>query len=113
MFLLSRIRDAAKAAGRVLVGRSESQLEVLRIKREWQGTELEINVMFDNVNALIARLSKRQKREKVAADTPPEAPPESLELPLEPVPVNGKAAIRQRIRRGQRLSHTTPRQPEE
>lgn len=115
MFVIARIRDAVKAAWRVLIGQSESQLEVLRIKREWQGVELEVGIMFDNVNALIARLSKRQKREstKAAPVADPEQPPEPLLPGLEPMPANGKAAIRARIRSAQKGKHAFSRIPEE
>ncbi len=107
MPLFARIRDAAKAAWAVLWGRSEVQLRMARIEREWTAIEIEVSAMFDNVNSLVARLAKRQKREK-----PEELPEGVLEVaPPEPLGV-GKVAIRRRLRsrqnRSSRVTIATP-----
>jgi hypothetical protein len=98
MLLFARIRDAAKAAWAVLWGRTEVQLRMARIEREWVGIELEVSAMFDNVNALVARLAKRQRRDAPEAETAALVTP-----PAEPLGL-GKVAIRRRVREAQNRS---------
>ena len=93
MPLSGRIRAAVKAAWDVLWGRSEIQLRMARIERDWMAIEVEVSAMFDNVNALLARIAKRQRREE-----PPQATPE---LPSAPPSGRAKVDIRRRIRLSQ------------
>ena len=109
MPLLARIRDAVKAAWAVMWGRSEVQIRMARIERDWMAIEVEISSMFDNVNALLARIAKRTRREE-----PPQTTPE-----LASAPPGGttKLDIRRRIRAAQGLPSravtTTPEQERE
>jgi len=90
MPLLARIRDAVKAAWAVIWGRSEVQIRMARIEREWMAVEVEVSAMFENVNALLARLAKRQRREEPA--------PEALAVVSEASTGNRKLDIRRRIK---------------
>ena len=105
MPLLARIRDAVKAAWAVMWGRSEVQIRMTRIEREWMAIEVEISSMFDNVNALLARIAKRTRREE-----PPQTTPE-----LAPAAPGGatKLDIRRRIRAAQGLPSRTPTKPDQ
>jgi len=96
MPMYARIRDAVKAAWRVLWGRSEQQVQMARIEREWMAVEVEVSAMFDNVNALLARLAKRkrvQDRDEGAPDV----------LPAPQLWAN-KAALRSRLAASKRSS---------
>ena len=93
MPLLARIRDAVKAAWAVLWGRSEVQIRMARIERDWMAIEVEISAMFDNVNALLARIAKRQRREEPAQGI--------AEAPSAPPIGRPKVEIRRRIRLAQ------------
>ena len=100
MPLFGRIRDAVKAAWNVLWGRSEVQIRMARIERDWLAIEVEVSAMFDNVNALLARIAKRKRREETdqpALAVAPDAPTG-----------NGKLDIRRRI---QARQGRTPRAP--
>ena len=99
MPLFARIRDAAKAAWAVLWGRSEVQIRMARIEREWMGVEVEVSAMFDNVNALVARIAKRQKRE--------EPSPEALAVVPDASTGNRKLDIRRRIQASQGVTSRT------
>lgn len=91
-----RIRAAARAAWDVLWGRSEVQLRMARIEREWVSIELEVSAMFDNVNALLARMSKRKRRQDTDEGT--------LEVAPTPELVSDKAALRRRVAEAKRPS---------
>jgi len=71
---MRRIQDAVKAAWAVLWGRSQPQIQMRQIRIEWTETLIEIDTMFEKVNALVARLAKRQKRLEVP-DEPVLVPP--------------------------------------
>ena len=81
-----------------------------RIERDWMAIEVEVSAMFDNVNALLARIAKRQRREE-----PPQTAPELAT----PHPAGTtKLDIRRRVRAAQGLSprgvtHITPEQERE
>ena len=109
MPLFSRIRDAVKAAWAVLWGRSEVQIRMARIERDWMSIEVEVSAMFDNVNALLARIAKRQRREEPTQGT--------IEAPSAAPIGRPKVEIRRRIRLAQgetsRVPPTTPDQERE
>jgi len=84
-----RIRAAVRAAWDVLWGRSEVQLRMARIEREWMAVEVEVSAMFDNVNALLARLAKRKRRQDTDENGPDVLPAPQL--------VGDKAALRTRV----------------
>lgn len=96
-----------KAAWAVLWGHSQQQRQMREIRMQWTETLIEIDTMFEKVNALVARLAKRQKRAEA-----PEAP----ELPALVPPNDGrydrKGALRERVAsrkgRSSRASVTTP-----
>ena len=96
MPLSGRIRAAVRAAWEVLWGRSEIQLRMARIERDWMAIEVEVSAMFDNVNALLARIAKRQRREE-----PPQTAPE---LAATPHGGTTKLDIRRRVRAAQGLT---------
>lgn len=89
MPLFGRIRDAVKAAWNVIWGRSEVQIRMARIEREWMQVEVEVSAMFDNVNALLARLAKRKRVQ--------DKDESALGVAATPQLVNDKAALRSRV----------------
>jgi len=102
MPLLARIRDAVRAAWAVMWGRSEVQIRMARIEREWMAVEVEVSAMFENVNALLARIAKRQRREEPA--------PEALAVVPDAPTGSRKVDIRRRIRatQGQTSRQVSP-----
>lgn len=87
MRLLGRIMDAV----RMIFGMSESQAEMRRIRRDWLGIQLDIDIEMEKVNALVARIAKRTKREASSVfETPIDRQPVA--------PIGAKDAIRHRIR---------------
>lgn len=109
---MRRIQDAVKAAWAVLWGHSQQQRQMREIRMQWTETLIEIDAMFEKVNALVARLAKRQKRLEVPEDQgmPALAPPSNARY-------DGKAALRQRVAaskgRTSRASVMTPPTPME
>jgi len=91
-----RIRAAVRAAWDVLWGRSEVQLRMARIEREWMAVEVEVSAMFDNVNALLARRAKRKRRQDVDEG--------ALEVAPAPQVGGDKAALRSRVAAARRPS---------
>lgn len=92
MHLFSRIQDAVKAAWAVLWGRSEQARQMADIRREWAECLIDIDVMFDKMNSLVARLAKRQKRELDQAEVELELAP-----PTVPSYSDRKLDLRRRI----------------
>jgi len=89
---MRRIQDAMKAGWATLWGRSQVQLDSMRIRQEWSDQLMQIDSMFEKMNALAARLAKRSAR---AVDAePPVAAPDFTP----PSERGGKLAIRARIR---------------
>jgi len=88
-----RMQDAIKAGWSTLWGRSETQQQMREVRQEWGDQLMQIDSMFEKMNALAARLAKRQARA--------EAPDEPIALPEAPVEHNQRAMkvdIRRRIR---------------
>ncbi len=90
---MRRIQDAIKAAWAVLWGHSSQQRQMREIRMQWTETLIEIDTMFEKVNALVARLAKRQKRLEVDA----EAPPAPALVPSDEGGYDRKAALRDRV----------------
>lgn len=105
MPLSGRIRAAVRAAWEVLWGRSEIQLRMARIERDWMAIEVEVSAMFDNVNALLARIAKRQRRE--------EPSPAALVVAPEASTGDRKLDIRRRLRAAQGRTSRTPHTDQE
>lgn len=53
---MGRLRDAL----RVLQGRSESQVEIARMKTQWAGLMLDVANLMDKLASMVGRLSKRE-----------------------------------------------------
>lgn len=85
-----------------LWGRTESQEQMRDIRIQWTETLIEIDTMFEKVNALVARLAKRQKRLL-------EAEPEDQGMPTLAPPADNphdrKMEVRRRI-----AAHRQPRE---
>ncbi len=104
---MRRIQDAVKAAWAVLWGHSSQQRQMRDIRMQWTETLIEIDTMFEKVNALVARLAKRQKR----LEAPEHEALPMLAPPTEPS-YDRKGALRERVasrkNRSSRASVTTP-----
>lgn len=92
MKLFPRIQDAGKAAWAVLWGRTEQHRQMADMRREWAEVLIDVDTMFDKMNALVARLAKRQKRE-----SEDQGVPEMVAPPMNPTYSERKADLRRRI----------------
>lgn len=95
----------------MLWGHSEQQRQMRDIRMQWTETLIEIDTMFEKVNALVARLAKRQKRLEPPTEDqgmPALAPPADLRY-------DGKAALRARVAasKGRTSRATAPPTPME
>jgi len=69
---MGRLRDAF----RVLQGRSESQVEIARMKTQWAELMMDVANVMDKLASMVGRLSKREGR-KAAKKLEPQPEPVS------------------------------------
>lgn len=105
MRLLGRILDAF----RTLVGRSEAQIELARMRGQFLDIMVEVTSALEKMNAMQARFAKREARELAKSSEPEEEKPLELNLGAPPGGLSSRKAelyrrARARKEKGEQLN---------